>query len=514
MAEQDNNQPNTELDKIAKELGLNPNPMSWFPGENEKAPSQQAQTWLRSFGAPYKNAQGDWVNLTPEYIKRARNSKEKPNENLMWSKVPELKDYLKYDEPEGGKVRSLTEYIAALEAFKKGPQRKDFKTEKEFESAEKAFVESFTKPENFLLGSRVPNVNIDYISGGIKNVKQTRDANINKWLTDEINKAKKDLNKRLEEPLGQTEQQNYLVVTKQTEEDLAAAETERVTAEARQDALGNVAIPGFKTQDVFTGTADRPRTEKRKTDALLTRDEWVEQWATMTPKEKEQFKAQIAGALGDSAQGAAIRSLDINDAPLQQTWLSYGLYLSESYRKDKTTPRAMTRESFSRYISESGSFDASEGDRTAIEQDIINFYRNNGLPILENFIANAVNKISRGDLDLETWKQTQRKLLAKEYPDFADEFAAGFDLRDLSTNYISKMAQVLELDPDTIDLNNSLLKSGLQGRATPDGKLASKTLREFELDLRKDPRWKQTQAAQQEASSAASFILEKFGFRS
>ena len=420
-------------------------------------------------------------------------------EQQNWTKVPQLKDFQKYDSDQGGETAALNDYIAALNDFSNGPKRLDYKTQGEYNAARVSWRSAIARSQSDIL---------DWISGtaGVPvNEDEAKD-----FFKKEINEAKKKIAERSTTSEGQVEQEALTGV----QETKQATQQKTVVEQARPEALKNVAIPGFKDKQVFAGTpTDRQRTTNIKVEALLTNDEWVDQWATMTPTEKEIFKRQISDALGDSPQAGLIRSLDVNDPTLQQTWQSYGIYLSESYRQNKATPRAMSPESFSDYAKKSGTFEAAEGDQAKYEQDVTNFYRSNGLPIVPSIISNITKRLSSGALDLEAWKQSQRKLLAKEYPDWADELNSGLDLQDLASNYVSKMSEVLELDAETIDLNNSLIKNAIQAR-TPDGKLTTKTLREFELDLRQDPRWQQTQVAQQEATNAASFVLEKFGFRS
>ena len=68
------------------------------------------------------------------------------------------------------------------------------------------------------------------------------------------------------------------------------------------------------------------------------------------------------------------------------------------------------------------------------------------------------------------------------------------------------MASVLEINPETIQLNDPVLRSGI----TKDGEIS---LYDYQRALRKDPRWQYTDNARQEVSNYALGVLRDFGFQ-
>jgi hypothetical protein len=67
------------------------------------------------------------------------------------------------------------------------------------------------------------------------------------------------------------------------------------------------------------------------------------------------------------------------------------------------------------------------------------------------------------------------------------------------------MASVLEVNPETIGLNDKTLRSAIGDKEM--------TLYDWERSLRKDPRWQYTNNARQEVSSIGLNVLQQLGFQ-
>ena len=82
---------------------------------------------------------------------------------------------------------------------------------------------------------------------------------------------------------------------------------------------------------------------------------------------------------------------------------------------------------------------------------------------------------------------------------------------DIADSYMQRMANVLEMDVDTINLETPEIKNALVSKDA-DGNPMRKTMWEFEQDLRMDPRWETTKQGQQELGDASMRMLKEFGF--
>ena len=82
----------------------------------------------------------------------------------------------------------------------------------------------------------------------------------------------------------------------------------------------------------------------------------------------------------------------------------------------------------------------------------------------------------------------------------------GLDLANIYAPYKNVMAAVLEVAPDSINLNDKTLRSAI-------GPEKEMSLYDFQRTLRKDSRWQYTDNARTEASDSVLKVLKDFGFQ-
>jgi hypothetical protein len=137
----------------------------------------------------------------------------------------------------------------------------------------------------------------------------------------------------------------------------------------------------------------------------------------------------------------------------------------------------------------------------------------NGIKLNGDTYRGWAQKIARGDTTVDDFNSYVRKQAASLAPSYADELKGGMDLYDIASPYMQSMASVLELNPADISLFDPTIRSALSGKG-PDGKPTSKTLWQFENDLRNDPRWLKTKNANDAMFSTARKVLNDFGLSS
>ena len=95
-------------------------------------------------------------------------------------------------------------------------------------------------------------------------------------------------------------------------------------------------------------------------------------------------------------------------------------------------------------------------------------------------------------------------LQAKTYfPALADKIDKGYTVKQLLSPYIQTRANVLEEDPDMVDIKS------LQSIAKDPKNLMN--LYDYEVSLRQDPKWRFTKNAQDSMSNVANSIAKMFG---
>jgi len=82
----------------------------------------------------------------------------------------------------------------------------------------------------------------------------------------------------------------------------------------------------------------------------------------------------------------------------------------------------------------------------------------------------------------------------------------GIDLDTIYSPYKNVMASTLEINPESITLNDPVLRGAIAG----DKELP---IYEFQRQLRKDSRWQYTNQAKEEVSDVALKVLRDFGFQ-
>lgn len=115
--------------------------------------------------------------------------------------------------------------------------------------------------------------------------------------------------------------------------------------------------------------------------------------------------------------------------------------------------------------------------------------------------------LADGSLDINRISQDARMMAAQGQPEYVRGLLnQGYDLQDIYAPYRSQMAAVLELDPNTIELNDPTLRMGITDKGDMN-------LYDFKKALRQDSRWQYTAGAKEETSNIALGVLRDFGFQ-
>jgi hypothetical protein len=152
-----------------------------------------------------------------------------------------------------------------------------------------------------------------------------------------------------------------------------------------------------------------------------------------------------------------------------------------------------------------------EGPAGKFFVNVKNLAAANGINLSDQAAGDYAGKLAAGTLDENTVANTIRESAASAFPQFADKIKAGVDLQTLADPYIQSMSKILEVPSAGIDLFDPTIRGALS-YTTPDGKVGTKSLYDFEKGLRQDPRWQYTQNAKQDVASSVQKVLQDFGF--
>jgi hypothetical protein len=115
--------------------------------------------------------------------------------------------------------------------------------------------------------------------------------------------------------------------------------------------------------------------------------------------------------------------------------------------------------------------------------------------------------IATGTIDPNRLAQDARKLAAQGQPQYVrDLLGQGYNLDQIYAPYRQTMANLLELNADQIDLNDSTLRSAITDKGDMN-------IFDFKKQLKADNRWQYTENAKNEVSNVAMKVLRDFGFQ-
>jgi hypothetical protein len=145
-------------------------------------------------------------------------------------------------------------------------------------------------------------------------------------------------------------------------------------------------------------------------------------------------------------------------------------------------------------------------------QAIQDIARSNGLRV-KDIIPGGMNErqvlegIATGRLDANRIAQDTRILAQQGQPQYVrDLLSQGYNLDQVFAPYRQTMANLLEINADEIDLNDSTLRSAISDKGDMN-------IYDFKKTLKKDNRWQYTENAKQEVSDATLKILRDFGLQ-
>lgn len=124
----------------------------------------------------------------------------------------------------------------------------------------------------------------------------------------------------------------------------------------------------------------------------------------------------------------------------------------------------------------------------------------------------ALNEITAGmkpgsSGSLEAQKKSILEMSKLLYSNLAPQIDSGLKVADIANQYAAYKSKILELPSESIDVFDNDIQAALRN----GGKAGTMSYTDFEIAMRRDPRWSKTQNAREEASSYANSILKSFG---
>lgn len=130
---------------------------------------------------------------------------------------------------------------------------------------------------------------------------------------------------------------------------------------------------------------------------------------------------------------------------------------------------------------------------------------------LRNWSLDNTRAILAGDITLDDVNNELREFAIGRFPAFANQLRAGLSLESLVSPYRSTIADLLELDEGMVSYNDPLMEKAL-GSMGQDGQQSLMPLWQVKMEARKDPRFLNTDKANELYNSIGVQIAQDFGF--
>jgi hypothetical protein len=134
----------------------------------------------------------------------------------------------------------------------------------------------------------------------------------------------------------------------------------------------------------------------------------------------------------------------------------------------------------------------------------------NGVEFSDGWYNSAAKSIASGLSNEDYWTQKIRQEAASTFPVFKDQIEMGVNVADIASPYLKSMSELLEINPAEIKLNDPTILGALTNY-DEKGNPRAMNLGAFRDQLRKDPRWMETDKAQNEIAGITGSVMKMFG---
>ena len=175
----------------------------------------------------------------------------------------------------------------------------------------------------------------------------------------------------------------------------------------------------------------------------------------------------------------------------------------------KVTPGFDIKSWANGYISTKFADEDVEGTLGSAQDKLKSLARAYGVDMGESWYAAATKQVGRG-VAVEDFLDEIKQTAIGRYPGIADRINKGSTVAQIASPYIQSKARILELDPDTLDIDDMDIQQAI-GFKDDKGVYSTKPLWQYETDLRRKPEWQYTKNARDSYDTVMLKVLRDFG---
>lgn len=247
-------------------------------------------------------------------------------------------------------------------------------------------------------------------------------------------------------------------------------------------------------------TADRFKAEFMKSKWYRTNQATIRQWQELKTRDPATAEAQINDRVFQIQQQASQMGITIDAGRAKQ--------LAEQSIMFGYSDEYLTNAIASEWHYQEGQ---TAGNAAAVETQIEAMAYNMGVDVSNQQMQDWISGVLSGKYTQATLEDYIRDMGKSKYQGMAGLIDAGMNVRQIASPYLQSYANTLEVNPDTIDLNDPTIARALQGSPNSQGQVETQSLWQFEKSLKKDPRWLKTTNAHKSMTDLALRIGQDMG---
>jgi Transglycosylase SLT domain len=257
--------------------------------------------------------------------------------------------------------------------------------------------------------------------------------------------------------------------------------------------LYSEAVAGSWSQDQFVS-------QLQETNWWKTNSQSARTALALKTTDPSSFNQGVANTAAEVQQEAASLGVPLTAAALQNVAQTATIFGYDSSQIQQMLATYLT-------TLKGGQFGGYAGQ---VQLALKEYSADMGIPVSDQYVNNAVSNVTSGAGSLQAyraWIQTQAQMA---FPAYADQINAGVTVGQIAQPYAVALSQILEQDPDSIDLNNPLLRNVLTSK-DQTGTPTITSLTDYENQLRTNPAWTKTNNARESMMSVANSVLSDMG---
>jgi hypothetical protein len=214
-------------------------------------------------------------------------------------------------------------------------------------------------------------------------------------------------------------------------------------------------------------------------------------------------------------RGAYDKNIDAYRLATRKRLATAGVTLDETTFNDVTQmayDNGFNDDQVDSFLSTSGKIGKLGGDPLASVTTLRAYANSFGVSSLLNgaYWDEKQRQLFDGTTTLDDIKAEIRNNAASAFPAYAEQIQNGTSIDSIASSYKATIANILEVDADSITYDNPYLRRALQNIG-PDGKAIPKPLWQFEKELRSAPEWEYTDNARNTIDSLSLTVLKDWG---